>query len=38
MGKMEEEGERRVRMQASAFMSFQPSLSHKGLLREICRL
>lgn len=36
--KIEKEGERRVRTQANAFMSFQSSLSHKGLLREICRL
>lgn len=32
------ERERLVTMQASAFMSFQCSLSHKGLLAEICRL
>lgn len=37
-GREEEEGERREREQASAFMSFQCSLSHKGLLAEICRL
>lgn len=31
--------ERRARMRASAFMSFQSSLSHsEGLLTEICRL
>lgn len=38
IGKMKKEGGRRARMQASAFMSFQFSLSHKGLLREICCL
>lgn len=38
IGKIKKEGERRVRMQASAFMSFQSCFSHKGLLREICRL
>lgn len=38
IGKEEKEGERLVTMQASAFMSFQCSLSHKGLLAEICCL
>ena len=36
--KIEKERTRRVRIQASAFMSFQSSLSNKGLHREICRL
>lgn len=38
IGKIEKERTRRERMQASAFMSFQSSLSNKGLHREICRL